>query len=145
MMGQGQGQMGQGQMGRGMAGACPMQVTGTKVDAENIEGGVALEFTTTGDVDTLRQHVASMAEMHNRHHGQGMAPTEQQAGGRRMPMSTATSKEVDNGARILLTARNQADVARLRQFVRRMADHMAAAGSCPMMRGMQASPSAKLD
>jgi len=56
-----------------MGGACPMQVPGTTVTATDVEGGVALSFTTsTGDVVDLRQRVRRMAEMHNRHHSGGM-------------------------------------------------------------------------
>lgn len=65
------GEMRGGMMDQGMAGMCPMQVEGTAVSAENTEGGVALTFTTSGDVAELRRRVAHMAEMHSKHHGQG--------------------------------------------------------------------------
>jgi hypothetical protein len=48
---------------------CPMQVKGTQVEAINIENGVAMTFTTTGDVAELRRRVTALAEMHNAHHG----------------------------------------------------------------------------
>lgn len=61
---------------QGMAGMCPMQVEGTSATAEDVEGGAALAFTTTGDVAELRRRVAHMADMHDRHggaeHGHGM-------------------------------------------------------------------------
>lgn len=60
-----------GMTGGDMAAMCPMAVEGTTVRAEDVEGGAALVFTTTGDVDELRQRVARMAEMHNHHHGEG--------------------------------------------------------------------------
>src|SRR5688572_10718253 len=40
---------------------CPMHVQGTSVQAENIEGGAALVFTTTGDAGELRDRVRNMA------------------------------------------------------------------------------------
>ena len=59
--------------GRGMMGdMCPMQVPGTTVTSADVEGGVALVFTTrTGDAAELRQRVRRMAEMHNHHHAGG--------------------------------------------------------------------------
>src|SRR5688500_1574991 len=55
-----------------MAEMCPMQVPGTTVTAADVEGGVALSFTTTGGVNDLRQRVRGMAEMHNRRNADGM-------------------------------------------------------------------------
>lgn len=65
----------------GMAGMCPMKVTGTTATADDVEGGVALRFTTTGDVAELERRVAAMAEMHTRRgammrRGQGMSSSE---------------------------------------------------------------------
>jgi hypothetical protein len=47
-----------------MSGNCPMHVQGTSVEAENIEGGAALVFITTGDTDALRERVRNMAATH---------------------------------------------------------------------------------
>jgi hypothetical protein len=44
-----------------MAANCPMRVDGTTVQAEQVEGGAALVFMTTGDVDALRERVRNMA------------------------------------------------------------------------------------
>jgi hypothetical protein len=44
-----------------MAANCPMRVEGTSVQAEHVEGGAALVFVTTGDVDALRERVRNMA------------------------------------------------------------------------------------
>jgi hypothetical protein len=68
--------MGNGMMGGmgkdGMKGMdCPMQVPGTTVRAEEVEGGSAIVFSTTGDVAELRRRVAAMAAMHNEHAGKG--------------------------------------------------------------------------
>jgi hypothetical protein len=60
-----------GMMGDGMMEAnCPMKVPGTSKRAVDVDGGVALEFSTTGDVAEVRRRVARMAEMHN-HGGPG--------------------------------------------------------------------------
>lgn len=42
---------------------CPMEVQGTTVQAENVEGGAALVFMTSGDVDDLRERVRHYAAM----------------------------------------------------------------------------------
>ena len=46
---------------------CPMYVEGTSVQAENVEGGAALTFVTTGDVAALRERVRNMASAHESH------------------------------------------------------------------------------
>jgi hypothetical protein len=67
MMGQaGQGMMGQGMMSGGMM-KCPMEVAGTTVRMEEVEGGAAMIFSTKSDVAELRRRVAAMAEMHGKH------------------------------------------------------------------------------
>jgi hypothetical protein len=60
-----------GEMGHDMAATCPMTVEGTSARAEDVQGGAALAFTTTGDVAELRRRVAHMVEMHEKHHGEG--------------------------------------------------------------------------
>lgn len=75
------GMMGAGMMGHGLMGGmgkdgmkgmeCPMKVPGTTVRAEEVEGGSAMVFSTTGDVAELRRRVAAMAAMHNEHAGKG--------------------------------------------------------------------------
>jgi len=155
-----------GMMGGEMAGMCPMAVEGTTARAEDVEGGAAMVFTTTGDVSELRRRVARMAEMHNRHHGEGhghgmgmhgaqdgsrghqhggaqegdeprqgggmqggMGMT---GGGMMPPPSTARSEEVEGGARLVLTPRDPAELARLREHVGQHSEMMAS-GRCPMM------------
>ena len=58
MMGHGPGG---GMMGHDMAATCPMAVEGTTARAEDVDGGAAMAFTTTGDVTELRRRVARMA------------------------------------------------------------------------------------
>jgi hypothetical protein len=72
MGGQGMGMMGGQGMGMMGGDACPMQVPGTTVTANDVEGGVALEFKTTGDVAALRQRVQRMQAMHEHQAGGGM-------------------------------------------------------------------------
>jgi hypothetical protein len=48
----------------GAGGMCPMQVQGTQVAAEDTQDGVALLFTTSGDVAELRKRVHHLAEKH---------------------------------------------------------------------------------
>jgi hypothetical protein len=51
-----------------IAAACPLRVEGTSVRAEEAPGAIALVFTTSGNVDELRDLVGRMAEMHNQLH-----------------------------------------------------------------------------
>ncbi len=65
----------------GMMGAdCPMKVPGTSMREVDVDGGAALEFSTTGDVSEVQRRVARMAEMHN-HRGGGMMNAEMTDGG----------------------------------------------------------------
>jgi hypothetical protein len=133
-------------------GMCPMQVEGTAVSAEDVEGGVALTFTTSSDVAELRRRVTHMAQMHGQD-GMGMhasadAGDGQAHGGQRsdasqhqggmmasemmMPAATARSEEVEGGARIVLTPQDAVDLERLREHARHMTERMSS-GQCPMM------------
>jgi hypothetical protein len=118
--------------------------------AEDVDGGAALTFTTTGEVAELRHRVAHRAEMHAKHHGEGhggrmgAGAREGMMGGgahegmmvehkgRMMPPSTARSEEVEGGARLIITPRDPADLAKLREHAREHAEKMAS-GQCPMM------------
>lgn len=108
---------------------CPMAVPGTTVAASDVDGGVALAFTTrSGDVEELRRRVRRMAEMHAGHGGMGM-----------MPAATATVEDVDGGARIALIATDPAQQEALRQHAHMHAGQMQG-GQCPMMQE-RAAPS----
>ena len=130
-----------------MAAMCPMKVEGTSVTAADVEGGVALSFTTSGDVAELRSRVARMAKMHGDHgghHGPGKGMHGHQHGGAgahrgkmmgagmMMPAATARSEDVDAGARVVLTPKDPADLGALREHAQHMAGRMAS-GECPMM------------
>ncbi|HEX2881624.1 MAG TPA: hypothetical protein VHO25_18975, partial [Polyangiaceae bacterium] len=54
-----------------MEGRCPMHVEGATVSAVDTETGIALVFTTSGDVSELRARVAQMAEHQQKMMSQG--------------------------------------------------------------------------
>jgi hypothetical protein len=111
-----------------MAGICPMGVPGTRVSAEDTQNGVAMTFTTTGDVAALRQRVHAMAARHERMMGGGggMGPC------RMMTPSTTRVEDVGRGARIVLAPRDPSQLSELRTHVNARAAQMAS-GRCPMM------------
>ena len=138
---------------QGMEAMCPMTVPDTKVSAEDTATGAALTFTTTPDhVQALREKVAAMAEMHNRHHAgagghgdmQGSAGAGGMHGGMHgsmhggtgmeggMVAARASAEDVEGGARLVLTPNDPADLPKLQSMVRAHAEHMEQSG-CPMM------------
>jgi hypothetical protein len=137
-----------GMMGGQMAEMCPMAVEGTTARAEDVEGGVAMVLTTTGDVADLRRRAERMAEMHNLRHAEGTGmsnggePHRGQGGmhgrkgmmngGMMMPPATARTEEVEGGVRMVFTPRDPADLPMLREQVQRRAERMVS-GECPMM------------
>ena len=136
---------GGGMMAEDMSASCPIALEGTTARAEDVDGGAAMAFTTTGDVAELRRRVAKMAEMHDEHHGDGHASKQGMHGGgmhgggmhegMRMPPSTGRSEDIEGGARLVFTPRDPADLARLREHTRQHADKMASGHGCPMMHG----------
>jgi hypothetical protein len=103
--------------------ACPMDVEGTSVTAQDTSDGAAMVFRTTGDVDALRISVRELAEQHNAHRA---------AGGAGMPPSIATVEDVGGGARLVLTASGEEDVEVLQAMVAQRDEAMAAGGTCPL-------------
>lgn len=130
----------------GMSGdMCPMRVEGTQVTASDVEGGIALTFTTaTGDVSELRQRVQRMAEMHGQSGHMPMGPGGAAAGpgqghhgtrmghGMRMPEATTSIEEVPGGSRLVLRPKDPAMLGALREHARQHSEHMQG-GACPMM------------
>lgn len=139
----------------GMAGVCPMSVPGTKLSAADTPTGETLTFTTAPDqAAALRERVHAMADMHNRHHasggaehggmggmhGGGMMGGHASHGGRdgRMgdmqmpPPSRAVVEDLPDGARMIVTPNDPADLERLQETVRMHAEHMQQHG-CGMM------------
>ena len=113
---------------QGMGGMCPMEVAGTKVAVDDTQDGVAITFTTTGDVAQLRERVHHMAGMHEHMMHGGSGDMDQM----KMAPSSARAEDVDGGARIVLTPADPAQLADLRTHVREHAAQMAS-GHCPMM------------
>ena len=109
----------------GMAGMCPMDVSGTQVATEDIDGGIAIVFTTTGDVADLRARVSHLAEMHKDHEGHEH--------GHEMPAADAAESDVDGGARVELEAADAASVDALRDHVKEHVAKMQSSGTCPKM------------
>jgi hypothetical protein len=120
---------------------CPMHVAGTTVAASDVEGGVALDFTSTGDVSELRDRVRHMAEMHNTHHASGDVAEAHEEHGEgdeagahaclMMPPATASVSELEGGVRLSLLATDPADITALRERAHAHADSMSR-GTCPM-------------
>lgn len=135
---------------------CPMSVPGTKISAADTATGEALTFTTSPDqAPVLREKVHAMADMHNRHHasgdaghggmggmmgGGGRAGGGMAAGGmggmQMPPPSRAAVEDLPDGARILVTPKDPADLQRLQSSVRMHAEHMQQHG-CGMMNHSQ--------
>lgn len=119
---------------------CPMNVDGADVSAEDVDGGVALVFTTAepDQVEELRERVRGMAEMHQRRATSGAGGM-----GRGMmmhPPSSSTVVDIEGGARLEMRADAPDDVTALRQHVRMRAERMSQ-GTCPMMEAQQQASS----
>jgi hypothetical protein len=114
---------------------CPMQVEGASVQATDVEGGAALTFTTTGNVQDLRRKVDQMAQMHQQRHGATPGRGMGQQGGMGMGhVAVQTRVEpIEGGARMIIMAEDPAEIAQVQQHARMMAGHMER-GDCPMMQ-----------
>lgn len=111
--------------------ACPC-ARGAQITTAETPNGVALQFTTTGDVAGLRARVRRMAEMRNRMMGSGMG---MQGGGMKMRMvpSHASVEDIPGGARLVLTPVDPSQLGALRAHASQMAAMMRQ-GRCPMFR-----------
>src|SRR5690606_15650047 len=87
---------------------CPLVVPGTSLSVEDTNTGAALVFVTTGDTKAVRARAAAFAQMHTSHDGPPKA-----LGMMFSPTSTATTSEIEGGARVELVAKNPEDVAKL--------------------------------
>lgn len=118
-----------------MAGMCPMEVPGTQVSVADTQDGVAITFTTSGEVAQLRQRVHAMAAMHEHMMSGGMMGSGGAMGSSGMMMvpSDARAEDIQGGARLVLTPKDPAQLAQLRDHVHAHAAQMAR-GDCPMMR-----------
>lgn len=116
-----------------MMAMCPMDVPGTRVSVADTADGETLTFTGADQAAELRSRVHAMAEMHNRHHADGVR--EGMMGGSMMPSSHATVADLDNGASITVTPDAPADLQKVQSAVRMHAERMEQSG-CAMM-GME--------
>ena len=134
---------------------CPMDVPGTTVSAVDVDGGIALAFTTdTEHVTELRTRVHELADMHEKgtcpghahgpHMGQGMGQGARGEGnpGEAMIDATAAVEDTPSGALLVFKPRDALALDSLREQVRKRAERMAD-HSCPMMQHREkAQPSA---
>ena len=132
---------------------CPMGVPGTAVATSDTASGVAMTFTTAkGEVPELRKRVHKMGEMHNRasttqmearHDGVAMSGSTEasksgecggmgMAGGTMMPPATASVNDVNDGARLVLTATDPAQLQALREHAGACSNRMQQ-GECGML------------
>ena len=110
-----------------------MMMKDAQIAATDGERDVTITFTTAGDPVALRTHVHEMGAKHDRMaHGGGM-----KGGGMgehmKMVPSHAAVDDIDQGARMVLTPDDPAQLAALREH-----DHshveMMKSGTCPMMQ-----------
>lgn len=107
----------------------------THVATSETADGVAIAFTTTDDVNALRDRVRAMAERHNRmqtmHSTGGMhgGPPETRM---RMVPSRATVDDIPGGARLVLVPIDPSQLATLRHQAEMHAGMMQR-GQCPRM------------
>jgi hypothetical protein len=142
---------------------CPMmRMADANVVTSDTSDGVAIAFTTAGDVAELRAHVRKMAEIHNgmsgMHHGKdmhggmgsgdmhggmgsgdmhgGMGSGDMHGGMgmqmMRMVPSRASVEDVPGGARLVLVPTDPSQLTTLRAQAREHAAMMEK-GECPMM------------
>lgn len=143
-----------------MSGAARPAAGGVLIATAETPNGVALQFTTTGDVAGLRARVHRMAEMRNRMMGSGpgMQGSGMMCGGgmhggmmgggmtMRMVPSHASVEDIPGGARLVLTPVDPSQLGALRAHANQMAAMMRQ-GRCPMFQapaprgpGQPASP-----
>src|SRR5436190_4870962 len=102
---------------------CPMAVEGTVVEAEDIEGGVGLVFTTVADVAELRRRVRLIARLNAERAG--------------TPTLATTTDDVADGARLNIRPLDPARVISIRDSGRARAEVLDSA-TCPANLGSEA-------
>jgi hypothetical protein len=103
-----------------------MAVEGTTVRAESTRTGVALVFTTTGDVDELRRRVHAHAERRAQHARHRVEHRDEQRRGHSSPRASATVETIRGGARLVLTPSDPANLEALRTRTRQKVERMTA-------------------
>jgi len=107
----------------GPADLCPMTVEGTVVEAENIEGGIGLTFTTVGDVAELRRRVRLIARLNGERAG--------------TPTLITTTDDMRDGARLNIRPVDPSRVISIRDSGRARAEVLDNA-TCPANLGSEA-------
>lgn len=141
-----------------MAQMCPMHVEGTTRELVRLDDAVAMEFTTTGDVDELRQRVEKMGQRHGQMHGEGGQMrgeggqrrhgqmhgemTEEQRQMRQqmreiMSEVTVETEEIEDGMRVKFTPEDAEDLDELYENMQQHIEMMEEQGHCPMMQMME--------
>lgn len=115
---------------------CPMRVPQTMISAEVLDEGVALVFTTYGDVAELRRRVRELAYTHSHESvtpdGPGCGcPLVGNDGAPLMAEASTRAEPVPRGARLVLTPNERNEVRRLRTRVSSRLEHLVAA-DCPL-------------
>lgn len=131
-----------------MSEMCPMKVEGTTRQVVKLDDAVAMDFTTTGDVDDLRERAQKMAQAHQRMHAKDAMEgnrkmvhgemTEDQREMRREMLQTMSSvsvetEEIDSGMRLRFTPEDADQVDEVHEMMERHTDMMGEKGNCPMM------------
>lgn len=117
--------------------SCPMRVADTTVKSDAVPEGVALSFTTFGDVAELRQRVRQLAFTHahdgvaSDQHGCG-CPLVGNDGVPLMAEASTSAQPLPRGARLVLTPNERNEVPRLRARVSERLGRLAA-NSCPVL------------
>jgi hypothetical protein len=124
---------------------CPMDVPGTQLSAADTATGETLTFISTPDqAPALRERVRAMAAMHEERHAMGdgghmgeghggmMHEGTGMGGMERPPPSHAVVEDVENGARVVVTPNDPADLQKLQTTVKAHAQKMQQEG-CGMM------------
>lgn len=108
--------------------------------AQDMVGAQPISGSTTMAGAEAAAPAPHAAGMHGGMHGDGKGMT---GDGRKMPLSTARSENIEGGARLIVTPQDPADLAQLREHTHKHAEQMAS-GQCPMMsmhaHGNEAAP-----
>jgi len=113
---------------------CPMTIPGVAISADDTPDGIAVTFSTkTGNVAELQRRVENMAKMHSDTSFGNMMPGNLK-GGKMIPF-TLKYEATSDGARLLLTPKDSAQLLEFRTQIRTHVEHMDK-GECSMMQEM---------
>jgi hypothetical protein len=119
-----------------VADLCPLRVADSVVMEQPVEHGVALVFTTPGDVADVRRRVRAMADLHDMNRDL-IATTVRTR--RSMHAAARYVEDVDGGARIVFRPPHETDLFEFRQEVGFEVMRLRA-GECPMIMPERATP-----